>query len=83
MTYKWGPTEVQKFYGGYCISTYQLVKKELCIKAGRYKEKENNHIQREEEEAVNFEWRGKRDPGGAERDKQTGKRDTVIDGKRG
>jgi hypothetical protein len=43
---------------------------------------ENNHIQGKEE-AFNFEWRGKRGPGGVERDKQTGTRDTVIDGRRG
>jgi hypothetical protein len=40
-------------------------------------------VQGEEGEAVSFEWRGKRDPGVTERDKQTGTRDITIDGRRG
>jgi hypothetical protein len=36
--------EVQILYSGYCVIIYQLVKKELCIKTEKYKEKENNHV---------------------------------------
>jgi hypothetical protein len=58
-------------YCGLCVIIYELVKKEMYIKTGWYKKKQNNPVEGEEEEDVYFERRGKREPGGTERDKQT------------
>jgi len=52
------------------------VKKKLYVKTGWYKEKENNHVQGDEEEAVYFEWGVGRDPGGTE--KETNKPEHVT-----